>query len=125
MVATLGLGIGGTTAVFSVVRAVLLAPLPYEAPGRLVRFYQQEPDKPSTRHYLTGVHFGALREHASSFEEVAALDTYYETGATCRDGTSPAAPRAARDQRLLPTFERQCAARGSSSRTSGARAARS
>jgi len=87
VVATLGLGIGGTTAVFSVVRAVLLAPLPYEAPGRLLRFYQQEPDKPSTRHYLTGVHFGALRDHASSFEEVAALDTYSETGRDLvRDG---------------------------------------
>ena len=43
VVATLGLGIGGATAVFSVVQAVLLAPLPYEEPGQLVRFYQQEP----------------------------------------------------------------------------------
>ena len=49
VVATLGLGIGGATAVFSVVQAVLLAPLPYEEPGQLVRFYQQEPDKPDTR----------------------------------------------------------------------------
>ena len=43
VVATLGLGIGGATAVFSVVQAVLLAPLPYEEPGQLVRFYQQDP----------------------------------------------------------------------------------
>ena len=43
------LGIGGTTAVFSVIQAVLLAPLPYEEPGQLVRFYQQEPDRPGTR----------------------------------------------------------------------------
>ena len=80
MTATLGLGIGGTTAVFSVVQAVLLAPLPYEQPGQLVRFYQQEPDKPDTRDVLAGTHFTFLREHAASFEDVAALANYRETG---------------------------------------------
>ena len=78
--ATLGLGIGGTTAVFSVVQAVLLAPLPYEQPGQLVRFYQQEPDKPGTRDVLAGTHFSFLRQHAASFEDVAALANYRETG---------------------------------------------
>lgn len=80
VVATLALGIGGTTAVFSVVQAVVLAPLPYDEPGRLVRFYQQEPGNPATRHYLAGTHFTWLRDHASSFEDVAALANYSETG---------------------------------------------
>ena len=80
VVATLGLGIGGATAVFSVVQAVLLAPLPYEEPGQLVRFYQQEPDKPDTRGVLAGTHFTFLREHAASFEDVAAIANYRETG---------------------------------------------
>jgi putative ABC transport system permease protein len=80
VVATLALGIGGTTAMFSVVQAVLFAPLTYEEPGELVRLYQQEPENPSTRYYLTGVHFKAVREHAASFEEIAALNTYSETG---------------------------------------------
>jgi predicted permease len=78
--ATLGLGIGGATAVFSVVQGVLLAPLPYEEPGRLVRFYQQEPGKADTRYYLTGVHFRFLRDQAVSFEDVAVLANYSETG---------------------------------------------
>src|SRR5688572_13943716 len=54
---TLAVGIGGTTAVFSVFQAVLLAPLPYEEAGQLVRLYQHEPDKPATRTYLTGAFF--------------------------------------------------------------------
>ena len=80
VVATLGLGIGGATAVFSVVQAVLLAPLPYADPGQLVRFYQLDPDKPDARDVLAGTHFSFLREHVSSFAGVAALAHYSETG---------------------------------------------
>lgn len=40
---TLGLGIGGTTAVFSVMRAVVLQPLPFPQPERLVRLYEITP----------------------------------------------------------------------------------
>lgn len=80
VVATLGVGIGGATAVFSIVQAVLLAPLAYEEPGRLVRFYQQKPNDPATRSTLSGTHFTFVREHAASFEDVAALAHYSETG---------------------------------------------
>ena len=80
VVGTLGLGIGGATAVFSVVQAVLLAPLPYEQSGHLVRLYQQKPDGSGTRDVLSGAHFTFVREHASAFEDVAALAHYSETG---------------------------------------------
>jgi putative ABC transport system permease protein len=87
VIATLALGIGGTTAVFSVLQAVLLAPLPYEQPGQLVRVYQQEPDKPATQSYLTGTHFSSLRDNAASFEGLTALANYSETGRDLvRDG---------------------------------------
>lgn len=87
VIVTLALGIGGTTAVFSVLQAVLLAPLPYAEPGQLVRFYQQEPDKPATQHYLTAAHFKLLRDQTGSFESVTAINNYRETGADLvRDG---------------------------------------
>ena len=101
VMATLGLGIGGATAVFSVVQSVLLAPLPYEQPGQLVRFYQQEPDNPDTRDVLAATHFTFLREHATvrGRRGPRALS---ETGVDLfTRGPRRAAARPARVERLL------------------------
>ena len=72
VVGTLALGIGGTTAVFSVMHAVLLAPLPYAQPDQIVRIYQQEPGKPDTRRAVSAPQFRMVRGEAASFADVGA-----------------------------------------------------
>src|SRR5436305_7483259 len=72
-VAALGviaLGVGASTAVFTVVRGVLLEPLPYPEPQRIVLF---RADAPGYAHVpaLTGEEFVALRERTDLFEAVA------------------------------------------------------
>ncbi len=93
---TLAVGIGGTTAVFSAVDAVLLQPLPYQQPGQLVRLYQSDLFDPAGRGFVTPVHYLAFRQSMASFENVAALRTYDEVGADIGTGA------AVRRIKLLP-----------------------
>ena len=64
---TLAVGIGATTAIFTVFSAVLLRPLPYPGTGRL--FVIQEGQ--TTRVPVNAVHFREWRASARSFEEMA------------------------------------------------------
>jgi putative ABC transport system permease protein len=92
---TLAVGIGGTTAVFSAVNAVLLRPLPYEQPGQLVRLYQYYGSTPWDG-FVTPVHYLAFRERFASLERVAAINNYAPTNADIGGSDGP------RRIRLLP-----------------------
>jgi putative ABC transport system permease protein len=68
---TLALGIGANTAIFSVVNGVLLRPLPYAQPERLVWFWDVQ--KEWAKWPLSSVEFLAYRDRSTSFEQIAAI----------------------------------------------------
>ncbi|HKQ89686.1 MAG TPA: ABC transporter permease, partial [Blastocatellia bacterium] len=70
-VITLALGIGANTAIFSVVNAVLLRPLPYEQPDRIVALFDALPALGYPRVGLSEAEFVRLRQDNRSFAELA------------------------------------------------------
>lgn len=78
-VATIALGVGASTAIFSVVNAVVLQPLPYDDPDRLVTIWSRYPDVDGGRGTMSWPDVLDIQDGAASFEVVAA---YSETGFT-------------------------------------------
>jgi putative ABC transport system permease protein len=69
-VVALGLGIGATTAVFSVVQAVLLRPLPYPAPDELVMVWEANIPRGRDRNVVSPGNFIHWRERQRSFTDL-------------------------------------------------------
>jgi predicted permease len=70
---SLTIGIGATSAIFSVVNGVVLRPLPYREPEQLVRLWHNKPQIAMTRVPVSGGNVNVWRERAESFESVAAF----------------------------------------------------
>jgi predicted permease len=76
-VLTLALGIGANTAIFSVVNGVILKPLPYPAPERLVFITSQFPSLGFDQFWVSAPEFVEFAESNKSFQQVGG----YRSGA--------------------------------------------
>ena len=102
-VLTLGLGIAGTTAAFSVVNAVLLRPLPYRDPDRLVQLWHTAPGVNIARVEQSDASYIQYHDKATrSFESVA---SYQSSAASLTGGQEPErVPSANVTASFLPTL---------------------
>lgn len=97
---SLTIGIGATSAIFSVVNGVLLRPLPYTEPEQLVRLWHNKPQIGMNRMPVSGGNVQAWREQAKSFESVA---TFSQTSPVITNETEAEQLQGARvSYNLLP-----------------------
>ena len=70
-IAALALGIGANSAIFSVIYGVLLKPLPYRDPERLVRVYENNPVERFEKFPLSPADFLDYRKQNGVFQDIA------------------------------------------------------
>jgi len=99
-VLSLAIGIGATSAIFSVVNGVVLRPLPYQQPEQLLRLWHSKPKIGMIDMPISGGNVQVWRERAQSFAGVAAFNT---TQAIFTGEAEPEVVRGARvSANLLP-----------------------
>src|SRR6476660_3862613 len=74
-IVTLALGIGATTAVFTLVNALLIKPLPYQDPSRLVLLFEHFRDQQLDTIPVSPPEFLDYQSQLKSFDKLAAFDT--------------------------------------------------
>lgn len=95
-VVTIGLGLGATTALFSVVHGVLLRPLPYPEPDRMVRIFEvgENGKRPSG---MADPNFTDLSQQSRSFEALAQYQTMLVSVTGGQESARVRAAQASRD----------------------------
>src|SRR5512134_2702816 len=98
VVLTLALGIGANTAIFTVVQGVILRPLPYPDPDRLMMVWTSNPRQGFDKDVGTYPNFEDWRRQSRSFERMSA---YFGASMTLTGSGDPAQLRGAR---VTPEF---------------------
>lgn len=99
---TLGLGIGANTTIFSVVNAVVMEPLPYKEPDRLIRIWESNSAQGRTESSVSVPNFQDWQKQQTVFEQLAAseLTTLNLTGS----GDPQRIPASRITANLVPTL---------------------
>ena len=87
-VLVIALGIGANVALFTVVRGVLLRPLPFAEPNRLLRLYEQTLDNDFSFNNSAGGIFTEWRKQSRSFSDLA-MSQYSQVGLSGSGGDLP------------------------------------
>ena len=83
-VLTLAFGIGGNTAIFTIVDAIALRGLPYREPSRLVAVETRKADQPELESWTSALDLADLREHTQSFQSLAGISPIWNSVLTGR-----------------------------------------
>src|SRR5688572_19386616 len=70
---TLATGIGASTAMFSIVHAVLLKPMPFHEPERLVQLWEANPSEGKNQFGVSVPNFSDWRTRSRSFDDLALM----------------------------------------------------
>jgi predicted permease len=89
VILVMALGIGANTALFTIVRSVLLKPLPFKDPGRLLRLYEYSPDDKFPYNVVAGGIFAEWKKQNHSFSDLALVSSWPQYGLSGAGGEFP------------------------------------
>ena len=90
----IAIGIGANVALFTVVRSVLLKPLPFKEPERLIRLYEHSVDDKFPYNMASGGIFAEWKKQSHSFSDLAIVSTLGEYNLSGAGGQLPERVRA-------------------------------
>jgi predicted permease len=105
VILVMALGIGSVTAMFTIVRSVLLKPLPFKEPERLVRLYEHSADNKFPYNDSAGGVFEEWKKQSHSFSDLTLLRDWPEYNLSAAGGQLPESVRSAEcSWNLFPTL---------------------